>query len=273
MPNESERRRWNDKAWVAAWPRREALTTVVTPALLEVLKPKPGERILDIGSGGGGTTLAIARHVGAKGAVVGVDVSAGLNELAKERARLAKADNVSFHLADMQDGTVGDTTFDAATSQFGVMFFDEPVAAFKNIRRHMRKGARLVIATWQDSAHNPWHVGSALVKAGIAPRSPAPAPGKHAVGPFTMGDLVHNTTILEAAGFGDLRFTPHAMIVRASADAVVDESQFDFMGIAADRHDDARRVAMSHLQQFASTRPGLYRFPIAFLITEGINPG
>src|SRR5579875_3862761 len=83
--NELERRRWNDPTWVAAWPRRERLTQEVTAYLLEHLEPSEGERVLDVGSGGGRTTLAIGAAVGS-GAAVGADLSEPLCALATRRA-------------------------------------------------------------------------------------------------------------------------------------------------------------------------------------------
>ena len=65
--NEHERRRWNDEGWVAVWPKRERLTDAITPYLLDALALRPGERVLDVGSGGGKATIAAARAVGPDG--------------------------------------------------------------------------------------------------------------------------------------------------------------------------------------------------------------
>ena len=269
--NEAERRRWNDERYAAAWPKREQLTGVVTPVLLETAKLKPGNKVLDIGSGGGGSAIAAGRAVGPKGMVVGIDLSLPLTPLAIQRAKDARAGNVTFKVADAQHDQIASRAFDVAMSQFGVMFFDEPVAAFTNIRQHLRDDGRLVFACWQPANHNPWHVGTALQ--GLLPPASHPAPGKSAVGPFTLGELVHTTVVLEKAGFAGVRLTPHAVVVRASADAVVDESLLGVMGIPPDRLDESRAIVASHLAKFASTQRGLYRFPIAFLIVEATNPG
>ena len=58
--NAAERRRWNDEHWVAVWPKREVLTDAITPFLLEALAPTAGERVLDVGCGGGKATIAAA---------------------------------------------------------------------------------------------------------------------------------------------------------------------------------------------------------------------
>ena len=66
--NEVERRRWNDERWAAMWPKRERLTDAVTAFLLDAVALRPGERVLDVGCGGGRTSLAAARAVGTEGA-------------------------------------------------------------------------------------------------------------------------------------------------------------------------------------------------------------
>ena len=119
MANEAERERWNDERRYAVWPKRERLTSRVTPLLIEVLAPAPGEKVLDVGSGGCKAVLAAAEAMGAEGTVVGLDISEGLSRLARERAQSAGAGNVHFLVGDAQTDRVDGGPFDAAMSQFG----------------------------------------------------------------------------------------------------------------------------------------------------------
>ena len=84
-------------------------------------------------------------------------------------------------------------------SQFGVMFFDEPVVAFTNVVKHLRSGGRLGFACCQTLDRNPWFVGPVLAAFVAAP--PPLAPGKSPTGPFALRnpDRVHQ--ILQDAGF------------------------------------------------------------------------
>ncbi len=91
VANEAETRRWNDEGWTAAWPQRERLTEAVSPSLLRTLDARPGQRVCDIGCGGGPLTLALADGVGPDGEAVGVDISAPLLDLARSRAAEAGA--------------------------------------------------------------------------------------------------------------------------------------------------------------------------------------
>ncbi len=112
-----------------------------------------GARVLDIGCGCGDTTIAAAVAVAPDGHVVGVDVSEPM--LVRARDRAAHLANTTFALADAAT-FVPDAPFDVVISRFGVMFFDDPTAAFANVRRAMKPGGRLVFVCWQSAQKNAW---------------------------------------------------------------------------------------------------------------------
>jgi SAM-dependent methyltransferase len=263
--NEAERRRWNDARWTAFWPKRERLTDAVTAYVLDAAALQPGEHVLDVGPGGGKTSIAAAKAVGSAGAVVGADVSVPLRGLAERRAAESGAGNVTFCTLDVQTDTVPGGPFDAAISQFGVMFFEEPVIGFANIRAHLVPGGRLVFACWQSSEQNPWTFFSAI--ADFVPPPPEPALGKSPTGPFALADAVRTTEILRSAGFVDIGRTAYEITVDAPRDSVVDDDQLEVMGIAPDRLAAAQALVDAHLQQFEVT-PELSRFPLAFQVFE-----
>ncbi|MBO0692542.1 MAG: class I SAM-dependent methyltransferase, partial [Acidimicrobiaceae bacterium] len=151
VANEAEQRRWNDDYWVRVWPRREELTNLVTDKLLDHLRVQPGEHVLDVGCGGGLTTLALGGRVGPSGLVVGYDLSEPLLALARSRAADQGSTNTRFVVGDAQQAEFDGGPFDAVVSQFGVMFFDDSTAAFANLRRHVKPDGRLVFACWQSA--------------------------------------------------------------------------------------------------------------------------
>jgi SAM-dependent methyltransferase len=269
MANEVEARRWNDPGWTTAWQNRERLTDAVSPHLLRAIDARPGQRICDIGCGGGTLTLALAQAIAPGGDVVGCDISAPLVGVAGERAQRAGLANVRFVQMDVQTDALQDGPFDQVVSQMGVMFFDEPTVAFRAIRGLLDPGGRLVFACWRDVEHNPWHVRTAL-RALLTP-PPTPGPGKSPVGPFVFGDDEYVRDLLAGAGFEDVRGTAYDVILRAPANAVADPSQLGVLGVPAEHEAEAAELMERHLGRFA-VGPDEYEYPLAFMVYEAANP-
>jgi SAM-dependent methyltransferase len=248
MANEIERRRWNNAEMVANWPKRERFTDLVVPRVVAALNPQPGEKVLDIGSGGGKLSIAIAERVRPRGKVTGADISEGMVAMATARAAEARAANASFVVCDAQSERAPGGPFDAVTSQFGVMFFEDPHAAFSNLHASLKKGGRLAFACWQTAPRNRWHTGSVLAK--FVPAPPPPAPGKAPTGPFALGDPRRTRSILAAAGFEDIQRTPKRLIVVASSDVIGDEAQIASAGIPKEKFAEAAKAMEKHFDQF-----------------------
>ena len=170
--------------------------------------------------------------------------------------------------ADVQTGTLEGAPFDVAVSQFGVMFFDEPTAAFVAIRRAVVPGGRFVFACWQGVEANPWHPGTALRP--LVPPPRIPAPGKSPVGPFALGDDEYVRELLEGAGFGAVEGTSHETTVRAPASAVADRSLLPLMGVPPEREVEASALLEELLERFV-VGPDLYEYPLAFRVYQAIN--
>jgi SAM-dependent methyltransferase len=165
---------------------------------------QPAQTVLDIGCGSGATLIALATAVGAAGYVVGVDVSASMLEVAERRAAALGLTNLRCILADASTYPFGEDSFDLAFSRFGVMFFDDPVAAFANVRRSLRPEGRVVFVCWRDLLANPWfRVPAEAVRAHVAPQ---PQPDPETPGPLAFADPDRVRRILEQAGFQGVQF-------------------------------------------------------------------
>ena len=268
VSNERESKRWNDDQWVAAWPKRERLTEALTPQLLHAVAAEPGQRVCDIGCGGGAQTIALAEALGPSGQVVGFDISVPLVELARERAGEAGVANVDFVVADVQTEGLGPEPFDLAVSQLGVMFFDEPLAAFGAIRAGLRAGGRLVFACWQGVEQNPWHTGTALRP--FVPPPEAPGTGQEPGGPVQPRGRRVRARHPRRCRVRCVESTEVELTVRAPASAVVDRSLFGFMGVARERMEEAGAAIDRHLARFA-VGDGEYEYPLAFRVYEAVN--
>jgi SAM-dependent methyltransferase len=209
------------ECWASAWIDSDAWTVAVGAAFgaaaIDALDPQPGARMADVGCGTGPTTIEIARRVAPTGSVVGFDIAPSMVESARERARRAGVGGVEFRVADAQVHSLGDDLFDGAFSQFGVMFFGDPVQAFANIGRSLRDGSSLAFACWQDLFLNEWMFvpgAAALGAAGVAPSLPAPGEP----GPFSLCDPMVVTQVLTAAGFDDVAVVPLSATVEVPED-------------------------------------------------------
>ena len=261
--NVAERRRWNDPYWSSVWPRRESLTSSVTAALHERLALRDGDVALDVGSGAGAATLAAGRAVGPTGRVVGVDVSEPLVAHARDVAAAAGVENVTFVVGDVQVDALRGGPFSVAMSQFGVMFFERPAVAFANVRTHMARHGRLGFACWQPASENPWFLGNAL--RGLVAPPPPPPRGAHPTGPFALGDPADVRSLLARAGWSAVGVEARSGTATVARDAIADEGQPRFLGVAEDRLDEARAAVDAHLARFADPAGG-YTVPIAYLV-------
>jgi SAM-dependent methyltransferase len=160
------------------------------------------DRVLDVGCGAGQSTREAARAA-VDGSAVGVDVSAPVLERARRLSRAEGLGNVAFQLGDAQTHPFPPTQFDLCISRFGTMFFADPVAAFTNIRRALRPGARLVVMVWQSADRNEWFTATREAIAG----SRTPTASGSDVEPFSLADPADTRRMLTAAGFAGIAFS------------------------------------------------------------------
>ena len=197
---------WNgddSQHWVTAQEKYDAMLAPYVDRIFGAAGLTSADRVLDIGCGCGATTLAAAGIV-SSGEAVGIDLSKPMIERARQRAIDAGVGNARFEVADAQTFKLP-VPFNAAISRFGVMFFTEPVAAFRNIHDVLWPGGHVAFVCWQDAAHNEWaSVPMATILEHLPPPAGAEPPPPGAPGPFAFADPNHVRSVLTDAGFTDV---------------------------------------------------------------------
>lgn len=206
--DDEQTRLWNGpagRAWVEA---QELLAQVFKPfedLLVEVVSARSRNRVLDVGCGTGSTTLSVARRLGVKGRCVGVDISNPM--IAAARARAEQESNpASFICANAQVHAFEPASFDMIISRFGVMFFDDSIRAFANLRSAATDNADLRFVAWRSAAENPFMTTAERSAAALLPNLPPRRPDQPGQFAFANGDRV--CTILEKSGWAEVEIRP-----------------------------------------------------------------
>ncbi len=203
--------------------RTDALIDPLGRVAIERLGVVAGQRILDVGCGCGQTLLELAELAGPSGQVLGVDISPPM--LARAGERVAGRPTITLALGDAQTYAFAPGAFDAVYSRFGVMFFDDPRAAFCNLRAAARSGARLSFVCWQDLSKNPWAARPLEAVMRLLPESAMPDMLREGrPGPFFMSDAARVRAILGETGWKDVSLEPVEMPLQLGGATTLDEA-------------------------------------------------
>jgi len=196
---------WNSTmghAWVSQQAVISDVFMSVTSVSLVAAAAKQGEHVIDIGCGPGDTLLAFARAVGPSGDALGVDVSVPMLEFARHRAAEAGLANVTCALADATTYAFEPRRANLVYSRFGMMFFDDPIKAFTNIRSAMKMGGRLVFVCFRTMPESPWF--RVPIEAARPHVPPQPPVDPLAPGMFSLAREDRLRGVLTEAGFREI---------------------------------------------------------------------
>ncbi|MEP5765286.1 MAG: class I SAM-dependent methyltransferase [Halieaceae bacterium] len=207
MQNAEQIDYWNGEAgerWAKQDDMMARILEPIAQTLLAHTELDGCEAALDIGCGGGSQSALLGLKLGSEATVTGVDISAPLLAVARDRANSAPeaSARLEFLQADASGHAFAADSFDLVFSRFGVMFFDDPVAAFSNIRSGLRPSARVLFSCWQSLQQNAWLWEPLQAALQILPAPEAPPPD--APGPFAFADPERVQSILTEAGFAEV---------------------------------------------------------------------
>ena len=165
--------------------------------LVSRLLPRPGERILDMGTGPGEPAISIAGQVGASGRVTGIDLSENMVSIAQRVAHARGRENVEFRVMDCGALEFPNESFDAVISSFGFQIFTDPEKAAREALRVLRPGGRIAVSVWSTGDKVPW------IHAIIGPMLEHAEPDEtgYLPTPYETGGPGEMVAFLESAGF------------------------------------------------------------------------
>ncbi|MDE2596826.1 MAG: methyltransferase domain-containing protein [Sphingomonadales bacterium] len=259
------------KSWAEMYSYTDRSFSGLTQRLLDRISGYAGEAVLDVGCGAGELALAVARGR-SHARIVGLDLSADL--IAAAQTRGGQHGNVEFTVGDGATWRRDFFSPDLLVSRHGVMFFDDPVAAFTHLRDIAVPGAQMVFSCFRAARDNPWMGGMANLL-GLPPVA-----DPHAPGPFAFADPQRVEGILGDAGWRNIDLEPvdFAYVAGMGEDPVADaQVMFSRIGPAApllrELPDDRRAAVLARMAEWLATnRSGnLVAFPAAAWIVTARN--
>lgn len=267
---------WNAAAgetWVAEQDRLDRQLSPLGLTAMAALDLAADNRVIDVGCGCGQTSLELASEVGPDGAVLGIDISAPMLEVARRRAAQAGLANVQFLEADAQTHGFRAGGADALFSRFGVMFFADPTAAFSNLRKALRPGGRLGFVCWRPLMLNEWML--APLRAAL-PHFPAPPPPPDplAPGPFAFADPERVRGILTGAGFTGVDIVAHDALIGGNSldDSVALALRVGPLGMLLRENPQHREAAIGSIREALEPHAGpsgVYLPAAVWIVTAG----
>jgi ubiquinone/menaquinone biosynthesis C-methylase UbiE len=173
-------------------------------AVFPKLPVREGDRVVDVGCGWGDTAMQLARMVGPRGSVTGIDCCDLFLDIAREELAETDLENVNFVRGDAEV-SLPESEYAFAFARFGTMFFANPVAGLRNMRRSLKPGGRMVHIVWRDPKDNPW---LSMAKEVVLRFLPPPGEGARTCGPgpFSMADEPTVRKMMEISGYEDITF-------------------------------------------------------------------
>ena len=238
----------------------EGMIEEIGKVIIDYADFAPGERVIDIGCGAGATSLKISELVGDSGHVTGLDLSPTLIDTCRQRAEAAGLGNIDFIEGDA--GAIQLAGYDHLFSRFGVMFFEEPVKAFANMKTFLRPGGKVTFACWGPPAENPWVFDLMGI---VSKYVQMPPPVANAPGPFAFADPDYLRQVLGESGYLSVSLTPGSAdqwlggpgATPQQATAFLAEATFlgrALEGMPAAQRQQALEEITSHLGKFHTDR-------------------
>jgi len=268
---------WNGVAgaWAAHLGYVDSRGRHVSDRMLELTRPRPGERVLELACGTGGPGLDAAPLVAPNGQVVVSDFAAEMVAVAAGRARAAGLANVAGKVIDLEQIDEPGASFDVVLCREGLMLVPDPERGAREIWRVLRPGGRVAITVWGPRGLNPW-LGVVFDAVSEQLGMPMPPPGTPH--PFSLSDAGGLAGILRGAGLDRVQVGELSVPYRAASVDEWWERTAALAGPLAGRLAALPPEAARALRQRAAERIGAYRTPAGLeipgvcLVAAAVSP-
>ncbi len=202
--NDEQYEYWNKgigQKWVKEDNSLNERFAILTKEFFSRANINKNEKVLDIGCGGGITSFEASKLVGKDGYVLGADISEILLDLAKKN--YSNIENLEFKYCDVQNYKFKKNIFSKVISRFGVMFFENPIVAFRNIYNSIQDGGSLHFVCWTNILENEFFTAAAnIIIKHLNKEFPQVT---RAPGPFAFSEKKYVKQILNASGFKNIK--------------------------------------------------------------------
>lgn len=208
--NQEQKEFWNEKKgkiWVSLESNIDKMLGPLGHHAIKILNPKSGEKILDIGCGTGSTSQSLSKLVGENGLITGIDISEPILRFAKNQLENRNIKNIDFIQEDAQTFNLSNFNYDAIFSRFGIMFFEDPFFAFKNIKKSLNSRGRITFICWSNREENDWITLSSKVASQFLELPPKNNPREP--GPFAFEEYSYIKEILTKSGWKNINIKNH----------------------------------------------------------------
>tara|TARA_B000000441_G_C21700400_1_gene325539 strand:+ start:224 stop:1069 length:846 start_codon:yes stop_codon:yes gene_type:complete len=208
--NQEQKEFWNEKKgkiWVSLESNIDKMLGPLGHHAIKILNPKSGEKILDIGCGTGSTSQSLSKLVGENGLITGIDISEPILSFAKNQLENRNIKNIDFIQEDAQTFNLSNFNYDAIFSRFGIMFFEDPFFAFKNIKKSLNSRGRITFICWSNREENDWITLSSKVASQFLELPPKNNPREP--GPFAFEEYSYIKEILTKSGWKNINIKNH----------------------------------------------------------------
>lgn len=274
---EAQRQDWNRVA--SGWEKWDDFfdrsMTFLNHRLVGDARLRPGQQVLDLGSGTGYPALLAAQVVDAQGTVVGIDLAEQMLAAAERKAKRLGLLNVRFQTGDVTTLPFDAGSFDAVTSRFCLMFLPEIPKAVEEILRVLKPGAWVAAAVWSAPDKNPYlKIPLDTIKQFIE----LPPPDPTAPGIFRLAKPGDLAGMFQQAGLADVQ---DQEIIGEVPFSGVDEYVASLLDIAApiqnlfaQLSEDQQRRAKTRIAETANQfrRGQQIALPIAVRMVAGRKP-